>query len=298
MAATMLALRGHQSVMALSGHRPWALRASLLLAALFAVSFVLPPSATGARQTEADGAGFVSLALPPGGELLVENRRGGVRIEVWGEEQVGLAASVQQQQGAVATRPAPKRAPRRKAAATPDAKLPVSVERAGNTLKITVVRAAVPNAPRVDLTVRVPADARLKVSTSDGAVEVLGVPASLDAQTLSGDLRLALPADADTTLTAQSLNGSITLGDGVEARGAAGRVLRGKFQTRLGAGGHVVNLFSGRGRISMDTLAGGSGSSVAVRGAGMGDAPSLRPRRPRRRRRLKRKRWCVSSQTS
>ena len=246
-------------------------RASLLLASLLALSSALLPFAGEARQADAEGEGFVSLALAQGGEVIVENRRGGVRVEVWNETQVGLAASVQQSQPA-APPAASKRAPRRKT--TPETKLPVNIENKGDTLKITVARGATAGAARVDLSLRVPADARLRVYTSDGAVEVLGVPASLDAQTLSGDLRLALPAQADATLTAQSLNGSVNIGDGVEARGASGRVLRGKFQTRLGAGGSTVNLFSGRGRINLDTLAGGSGTArraaavVAPSGAG------------------------------
>jgi VWFA-related protein len=271
----------HQTVVAYSGHRPRAVSASLTLAALLVLSPALRPWAAEARQADAEGAGFVSLALSQGGEVVVENRRGGVRVEVWDEAQVGLAASVQQ--AAHAARPAPKRAPRRKAA--PAARLPVNIENTGNTLKITVVRAAVANAPRVDLSLRVPADARLKVYTSDGAVEVLGVPASLDAQTLSGDLRLALPAPAAATLTAQSLNGSVTLGDGVEARGAQARVLRGKFQTQLGAGGPAVNLFSGRGRITLDALTGDARSSETARrapsGAGSPRRAESRPPRVR-----------------
>jgi VWFA-related protein len=243
--------------------------ASFLLAALLALSSALPPGAGAAGQADADEAGFVSLALPPGGEVVVENRRGGVLVEVWDGEQVALAASVEQT-GAPAARPAPKRAARRRAA--PEARLPVGVESAGGVLKITAARATTPNAPRIDLRLRVPAGARLKVYTSDGAVEVLGVPASLDAQTLSGDLRLALPARADATLTAQSLNGFVNLGEGVEARGREGRVLRGKFQTRLGAGGTAVNLFSGRGRISVETLAEGARRPEAARRSGSGEA--------------------------
>jgi VWFA-related protein len=248
-------------------------RAPLVLAALLALSSVCLPSAGEARQEGGEGDGFVSLALPPGGEVLVENRRGGVRVEVWGGEQVALAASAQQTQGAAPARPAPKRSTRRKAA-TPESRLPVSIGRVDNVLKIIVVRANAANAPRVDLTLRVPAGARLKVYTSDGAVEVFGVPAALDAQTLSGDLLLALPPRADATLTAQSLNGSVNLGGGVEARGAAGRVLRGKFQTRLGAGGPAVNLFSGRGRISVETLAEGAARVETARRAGPGGGAS------------------------
>ena len=266
----MLTLGVHQTVVARSAHWRRPLRASLLLAALLALSSALLAWTGEARQSDADGAGFVSLALAQGGEVVVENRRGGVRVEVWNEAQVGLAASVEQT--ATAARHVPKRAPRRKAAPAPQ--LPVNIENTGGTLKITVVRGTATDAPRVDLTLRVPADARLKVSTSDGAVEVLGVPASLDAQTLSGDLRLALPSNADATLTAQSLNGSVSLGDGVESRGAQARVLRGKFQTRLGAGGPVVKLFSGRGRITLDALADGSPSAETARRAPPSTAPS------------------------
>jgi VWFA-related protein len=286
MAATMLRSHRHQTDVTRFRHRSWSATASLLLAALLVLASALLPGAGEARQAEANGAGFVSLALAPGGEVVVENRRGGVRVEVWGEAQVGLAASVQQV--APAAPATPKRAPRRKA--TPVARLPVNIENVGSILKITVVRGTTANAPRVDLSLRVPADARLKVYTSDGAVEVLGVPASLDAQTLSGDLRLALPTSSDATLTAQSLNGSVTLGDGVEARGAAGRVVHGKFQTRLGAGGSAVNLFSGRGRISLDTLARGTQGSETARRAkansvgtdgSLGSSRRAAPRPPR-----------------
>jgi VWFA-related protein len=240
-----------------------------LLAALLALSSVFMTAAGDARQSEPGDDGFLSLALPPGGEVVVENRRGGVRVEVWDGEQVALAASVQQAGAAAASaRAAPKRPARRRAAA--ESRLPVNVESAGGVLKITAARATAAGAPRVDLTLRVPAGARLKVYTSDGAVEVLGVPTSLDAQTLSGDLRLALPAQAGAALTAQSLNGLVNLGDGVEARGAAARTHRGKFQTRLGAGGSTVNLFSGRGRITVETLADAGRRVETARRAGAG----------------------------
>ena len=259
------------------------MRASLLSAALLLLSAALASPGGEARQAEADEASFVSHALPPGGEVLVENRRGGIRVEVWDGEQVAVAASVHPSPEAPAARPAPKRATRRKTAA-PAVKHPVSVENVRGVLKISAARARAPNAPRVDLTLRVPAGARLKVYASDGAVEVLGVPAALDAQTLSGDLRLALPARADATLTAQSLNGSVTLGEGVGERGSAGRELRGKVQARLGAGVAGVNLFSGRGRITVETLAPGAARVWAARTQRVREAPDDAPFTPARQR--------------
>jgi VWFA-related protein len=105
-------------------------------------------------------------------------------------------------------------------------------------------------------------------------------------------LRLALPSPPDASLTAHSLNGSVTVARGVESPRADARVLRGKFQTRWGAGGRSVNLFSGRGRISLEALAPG-GAEVSGRGTRRGetrqprvretpdDAPVLTTTRPR-----------------
>ena len=102
-------------------------------AALLGVSLTLPAAAGAGQSADDGGEGFVNLALPAGGEVLVENRRGGVRVEVWDGEQVGLAASVEA--GADAPRvakPSPRRAGRRKTA--PQAsKLPVSVESGGGS---------------------------------------------------------------------------------------------------------------------------------------------------------------------
>jgi VWFA-related protein len=248
--------------------RAWA-AALLAVCALASAAFI--PDAAAARQSDGaqDGSGFVSFALAPGGEVEVENRRGGVRVEVYAGEQLELSVSEDGAKAAPARPAKSRRAARGRAAARASVgasrrKMPVTVERAGDGLKISVERAATASPSRVDLTLRVPASARLKVYTSDGALEVKGVPASLVAQTLSGDIALALPAPPDASLTAQSLNGSIEVGSGLETSGA--RVVRGKFQTRWGAGGASVNLFSGRGRISLEALAGIEYGGAAARG--------------------------------
>lgn len=245
----------------MSGHRLRVLWASLLSAALLGVCVTLPASA---RQAAENGeAVFVNFALAAGGEVVVENRRGGVWVEVWDSEQVGLATSGETGAEAPKVSKAPaRRAGRgRKSAAVP--RLPVNVQSAGGSLKITVERAAAA-APRVDLRLRVPSTARLRVYTSDGELEVNGLPASLVAQTLSGDLRVALPHGSGASVTAQSLNGSVHVGRGVESERSGARDLRGKF--RMGSGGASVNLFSGRGLISIDTLVPGAASYATARG--------------------------------
>src|SRR5947209_12447499 len=254
MTATGGPSNGHQTGVALSRHKTCEVKARALVASLLVLSLALALFTTNAsvaaRQSEGDGpTGFVNIALPPGGDVLVENRRGAVRIEVWPEGHVAVAAVVQ----------GSTKAARRK--------LPVSIEHADGPLTIRVERATAVDSSRVDLKLRVPASARLKVFTSDGELRVTGLPVSLDAQTISGDMRLAIPTPTDASITAQSLNGSVAVGEGVESGGDGARTLRGKFQTRRGAGARSVNLFSGRGRISLSALAGDEPGVEAARAA-------------------------------
>jgi VWFA-related protein len=238
--------------------RAW-LACLLALCALASSSFV--PDADARQSEDARNAGFVGFALARGGAVEVENRRGLVRVEVYEGEQVELAVS---NYGATTSgsNVARRRGASRSKARAARRKSPVAIVRVGDTLKISVARAAAASPARIDLSLRVPSHARLKVITSDGALEVAGLPASLDAQTISGDITLDIPAPPDADLTAQSLNGSVSVGEGLDAPGA--RVVRGKFQTRWGAASARVNLFSGRGRISLDVLTGDMKEAAGV----------------------------------
>jgi VWFA-related protein len=239
----------------LKGACAW-LASVLVLCVLVESAFV--PFAS-ARQTEGTpGEDFVTFALAPGGEVKVENRRGGVRVEITSGERVEVAAV---EQGAKPARAQGAKAARAGGRAAQRRMMPVAIQRAGNSLTIEVTGAA--TASRVDLTLRVPAYARLRVATTDGALEVSGLPATFMAQTISGDITLAVPTPPDADVTAQSLNGSVAVGEGLDASGA--RVVRGKFQTRWGAASTKVNLFSGRGRVSLGALAGGESTGVEPR---------------------------------
>ena len=209
-----------------------------------------------------EGMNSLSLAPAPGGEVEIENTRGAVRVLIYDEAQVELGVldyAAPKGAPARAARAAKGRAAARTKARATQRKMPVTIERAAGSLKISVERAAAASPARVDLAVCVPATSRLKVRTADGALEVWGLPASLNAQTVSGDIKLLLPPPPGADLTAQSLNGSVSIGEGLDEPGA--RVLRGKFQTRWGTADSRVNLFSGRGRISLDALMGDAAES-------------------------------------
>lgn len=230
-------------------------RAAQALGVLLCCALLLLPFPSAAdsleRNPEADK---VRITLPPGGEVQVENRRGGVRVEVWAEDYITY--EVEGEQAAPAP-PSPRQGKSRAAKAKSAVRRPspVRMVHLNSRVLITVPRANTPNSPPVELRVSVPASARLKIETSDGGIFVNGVPASLNAQTISGDMTVSFAARPDADVTAQSLNGTVTLGEGLDTAGASGRVLRQKFHERWGDGSRVVNLFSGRGRISLDALA-------------------------------------------
>jgi VWFA-related protein len=279
MTATMSPNMRHQTAVGLSEHmRHWkgkrgARLASVLVLCVLVESAFFVPFASARQSAGAAGDDFVSFALAQGGEVAVENTRGGVRVEVTSGEQVEIAA--------VESDARPARVRGAKAARQAGAQrraMPVVIQRTNNSLTISVRRAATAAATRVDLTLRVPAYARLRVQTSDGALEVSGLPATLTAQTISGDITLAVPVPPDADLTAQSLNGSVAIGEGLDDAGA--RTLRGKFHTRLGSAASGVNLFSGRGRISLGALAGGESARIEPRRAEASGA-GARQGRPR-----------------
>lgn len=221
----------------------------------------------GVAQTRDGGEGEkgLSLALPQSGEMVVENRRGAVDVEVWDEAHVELFVRAEGS-GARSAR----------------GRQPVSVARTERLLTVETARAAgAAQASRVDLRVRVPRSARLKVFTSAGELSVRGLPASLLAQTVSGDLSLSLPDAPDARLKAQSLNGAVSLDANFESVGAPARVVRGVFRAELGAASRAVNLFSGRGRVFLrkGSELGSGGNSKVERGGE--HAPAMRRERVR-----------------
>ncbi|MGB8508294.1 MAG: VWA domain-containing protein [Pyrinomonadaceae bacterium] len=219
--------------------------APIKLLLLACVLSAIAVSGTPLQSGNGGASGSLQLALPAGGEVRVENRRGGLEVEIWDENYLTVAVVEGE------TRPPSRR------------KSPVRIEKSDSALVIGVARvAAGAPATRVDLKLRVPAQARLKLTTTEGEINVSGVPSSLSAQTISGDVRLSMPVSPDASITAQSLNGTVVIGDGVDAGQNAGRTVRGKFQTRWGAGARAVNLFSGRGRVALSVLS--SATNIAA----------------------------------
>lgn len=221
-----------------------------------------PARASQGRGPDADAAGFINIALPASNEIRVENQRGGVRVEVWDESTAALAftGGGEQQPAAKGRRRAPARSP-------------VRIDKSESLVSVVVPRTATARQSPVELQLRLPRHARARIFTSGGAIEVSGVTAQLSAQTVSGDIRLNVSRDADADITAHSLNGSVTFEGGEGTPPSARQFDRAKFQTRLGAGGNVARLFSGRGQIHVAAMADGADKKSSARIKAEGERP-------------------------
>ncbi|HVG30043.1 MAG TPA: VWA domain-containing protein [Pyrinomonadaceae bacterium] len=256
-------------------------RRALVAAALFALAAACAAAAcVSTRQSGVGGGDSVTVDLPATNEVRIENQRGGVDLEVWGEKYLAVA-SLPEDPSAPASGESPVQIDRGErlltvsvAPATRARPAPVRpagpARRAKSKRAANVKRAASAAAPAtpINLKVRVPARARVVIVSSSGAVEVRGVPARLEVQTVAGDVRVSLPASSDADIMARTLYGTIALGAGfgADARGAAG----GRFATRLGAGSRLVRLSTVRGHVALER-------SAQLADVGGDDASSVAP---------------------
>jgi VWFA-related protein len=177
------------------------------------------------------------LELPDNGNLRVENLGGGVIIEIWNERYVSVTAI--SDKGEVRRSPA-------------------VVRRTDTLLSVRVTRTYA--TARINLEMKVPATAHLAIVTTDGPVRIKGNPAALLAQTVSGEIRLELPANSAADLTAESQTGSVSSSIAAAAANQNGRP---QLRARLGKGSKPARLFSQAGNIALTEISNGPQDSSA-----------------------------------
>jgi VWFA-related protein len=170
----------------------------------------------------------VRLELPANGALHIENWRGGIKLEVWGERFVSVTATID--------------------GATPKSS-PVVVKRTRRLLSISVARQRPGTTPqRVDLVVHLPERARAEVVTSSGEIDVRGVSTALTARTIKGDIRAEVSSDSNAAVRAETTSGSID--SSLTTNGSASPGNR-FFETTLGKGRNLLRLRSDSGHITL-----------------------------------------------
>lgn len=199
-----------------------------------------PISATTRAVNPAQSNGDLRLELPANGNIRVENLRGSVIAQVWNESYVSVVAVADS--GEART-------------------LPAVVNRAEGLLSIRLARGD-KGAARINLELNIPERAHLAISTSDGPVDVRGLPAALLAQSVSGEIHVELPANGRASVVADSKTGTVSSSvSSLEVN----RTGSPQVQGRIGGGGSSsVRVYSQAGNITLTTAASESARVVAT----------------------------------
>ncbi len=183
---------------------------------------ITAPLAVASMQAEQG----IRIDVPVDGQVRIENQFGAVKAEVWNEKYVLVAAEFES--GAIFKRS------------------PVVIDNRNKLLLISIIRTPLDPAAGILLTIRIPRTVHVEVTTGHGSIVLIGLPASVSARSVSGDVRAELSQPLNVDINARSVSGVIRselespLVDG-------GRSLR----TRLGSGEQVLSVNTASGQISL-----------------------------------------------
>ena len=220
------------------------IRLILILSLAF---FANGASISSARSRSDDG---LRLELPANGNLRIENLRGGVIAELWGEDYVSVSAIFDSGK---------------------QSRSPAVVQRSDSLLSVRVARAPV-GGPRINLELRIPARAHVAIITDEGSVAVRGLPAALLAQTISGEIRVDLPNTAGANLVAESKTGRVSSS---LSSAVVNQASRPQLQARLGNGSRGVRLYSQAGNITLANAT-AEASGIATTAPNSSSTPTVR----------------------
>lgn len=188
--------------------RAWDIYLVCALVSLLSFVVIFQVTGDGATAHASSVDGGITLELPTSKRLRVENERGETSVEVWKEKYLYVEVS-----GAGGTSPASSNRNRANAARRT---APVRFNRAADLL--TVLADNSPNTT-VNLTLKIPADTLLEVSSVSGAIDLRGATSQIAATSDSGAIRFDLNANAvselnDANITAETRDGAITTTNG------------------------------------------------------------------------------------
>lgn len=206
--------------------------------AIIAAALALCPlSATTRSVNAAQSNRELRLELPANGNIRVENLRGSVIAQVWKESYVSVSAVADSGEAR---------------------SLPAVVDRGEGLLTIRLARGPI-GAARINLELNVPERAHLAITTSDGPLDVRGLPAALLAQSVSGEIHIELPGNAQATVVADSKTGNVASSiSSLEVNRSSPQV-----RGRIGRGGSSIRAYSQAGNITLTTAASSSARVVS-----------------------------------
>jgi VWFA-related protein len=171
----------------------------------------------------------IRIDLPAGGQLKVRNDFGNINAEVWNNSYVAVSANI----GGDGSRRF--------------SRSPIIIDNRGSLLTISVVRRPIDPVVPVHLNIKIPETSRIDASTSNGAITIFGMPSSANLNSAAGALTATFRPLSNADITARSSRGTIK-----SAIGSAPSPNPQLLQTRLGNGGHKLELQSDTGDIVLN----------------------------------------------
>src|SRR5262249_8660729 len=202
----------------------WMLPRSLFtLSILSALVVITTPFCLGQQSTRVE-----TFELGPNASVKIENFRGSVRVEVWGERAVRVVAE--------------KKEPRGQPLLASD----LMLMSAGGDVSIKCNQTGA--ADRIDLTVYLPPTAHIQVTGGTYPVEVNGALVGAVVQTTSGDIGYRLPPSASARVSMHSTRGVVRAALAINVDDRVGLHT---LQGTLGDGSAPVMLDSKSGNITL-----------------------------------------------
>lgn len=161
---------------------------------------------------------------PANGKIRLENPVGDIEVAVWRESYVEVSTSHMPSDTKIS---------------------PLDLERTTDDLHIKVSDALSRQRRPITLRLKVPINSRLQIATDEGTINIEGMPASLSAQSVSGNINFTFPENPDISVTAHSINGSIVSTENKE--------IKTKYQANRGNGSSRVSLYSETGIIRLSS---------------------------------------------
>jgi VWFA-related protein len=205
---------------------------------LFSALLVVSCLAQGTNGAASEG---VQIEFPANGQLRIENSLGDVAAETWKQKYIYVTTS----EGTTATRGSS-----------------IVIENRNQVLVVRVVRrrtrsGAVVSPGPINVNIKIPESAHVEIATGNGRILLRGVPLSVKAQSVGGDVNAEFLESADADINVRSTRGNVrsTIPQLLSENGHV-------LQARLGKGAQALSINSGTGNITLSVTT-NSGESEA-----------------------------------
>jgi VWFA-related protein len=188
--------------------------AVVFVAAALVLAWLCPT----AKAVAYDG---VQMEFPEGGQLRIENEFGGVIAESWRQKYVLITTN--------------------EAASNPSS---VVIENRNQVFVVRTIRRPGAPAVAIDLTVKLPENARVEIVTNRGEVSLRGMPSSATVRSVAGNVNVGFFGPANADILARATKGSVT-SELPQLTSENGHIL----QAKVGSGAQVLRISSDTGNI-------------------------------------------------